>query len=87
MHIRCLTLEGKYIDVNIDENDAIEHLTIEYLKNKIQIEHNIPADKQVLVYNGIGLLDNSKKIADCNLENDSIIHLIRLIENRTCNIS
>jgi hypothetical protein len=86
MHIRCLTLEGKYIDVNIDENDAIEHLTIEYLKNKIQIEHNIPVDKQVLIYNA-WILDNSKKIADCNLENDSIIHLIRLIENRTCNIS
>jgi ubiquitin C len=81
MYLQFITFEGTKFNIEIDENNTIENL-----KYKIQNEHNIPIDKQILIFRG-GILDNSKQIINCNLDNNNTIHLIKLIEDNKCTIS
>lgn len=77
-----LTTEGSFMQIfvkiprrdfivieDVDPSDTIDHI-----KTKIKDKEGIPSCQQILIFSGIKLED-SMKLADCNIKNESIIDL------------
>ena len=70
MKIFIKTLFGKSYDIEVESGD-----TIEELKDKIQLEIDIPNIQQRLIFTGREL-DGTKTISDYNIQKESTIHLV-----------
>ena len=70
MQIMIKTLTGKTLCLSVNSND-----TINEIKQKIQQKEGIPLEQQRLVFNG-KQLEDSFKLGDYNISNDSTIHLV-----------
>ena len=71
-HLRIFvkTLTGKFITLKVEASDTIENVKV-----KIQEREDIPADQQILIFDGIQT-QNQHTLFDYNIQNDSILHLI-----------
>lgn len=65
------TLTGKTITIRIEL-----FATVEDLKYRIQDMEGIPPDQQRLVFNGIELKDDTKRLKDHNVQKDNTLHLV-----------
>ena len=70
MQILVKTLAGKKFTLVVERYDSIQQVT-----QKIQDKEGIPAYKQKLIYKGKSL-DYSRTIADYDIQNESILHLV-----------
>ena len=70
MQIFVKTLTGKTVALKVEASDTIENVKV-----KIQEKEDIPADQQILIFDGI-LTQNQHTLLDYNIQNDSILHLV-----------
>ena len=70
MHLIVKPSTGVTVSFEVEPKD-----TILSVKQKIYEKVNLPPENQSLVFEG-KLLEDGQTVADCNLKNDSIIHMI-----------
>jgi len=74
MLIYVKTQQGKRLALEVMESD-----TIASVKSKIENRKDIPANKQILTFNGKQLEDDHKTIADYEIKKDDTLHLSKNI--------
>ncbi|CAG8595888.1 10285_t:CDS:1 [Paraglomus occultum] len=75
------TLTGKSITLKCEETD-----TVKSIKQRIMDKEGVPPDQQRLIFAG-QTLEDDKTLADCDVQNESIIHLILRLRGGGCIIS
>jgi len=74
-NVQVKTLTGKTIDISVEFSDSIE-----VVKGKIQDKEGVPPEQQMLIYAG-KRLENSKTIAEYDIQKDATIHLVLRLRN------
>jgi ubiquitin len=74
-------LTGKTITLEVQSSN-----TIYMVKEKIQEREGIPPDEQILIVAGKQFVDNST-LADCNIKNESTLHVITRLRQRPCQVN
>lgn len=72
MKIRVKTLDSRDFDLELDSFDV----TVSVLRDRIQENIGIVADRQRLIYQGRPLTDNNRTLASYGLQDGFVIHLV-----------
>lgn len=71
MQVFIKQLVGAIIKLDVEPSDTLENL-----KSKIQDKEGILSEHQWLIFGGNHLEEDGKSLADYNIHNESIIHLV-----------
>jgi hypothetical protein len=70
MRVFVKTLSGKSVTLEVEETATIETMKAKVRGlEKIRVQHFVFAGKQ---------LEDERKLSDCNVQNDSTLHLLQL---------
>jgi len=79
INLKILSMDEKKFNISIDKESLVKDL-----KEKIQTESLVPANRQRLISKG-KLLDDDKKLSSYSIKDQDVIHFIARLNNDTSN--
>lgn len=70
MRVQVQTMLGENVDVEVEPNE-----TVLDLKKKLSKKQKLPVEQQRIIYEG-KMMQDSKTLADYNIKNNSVIHMV-----------